>query len=186
MTSPDGSRERAYRVLFGDEEADGPSAACLSGAVDVGFSLVVFEGGSVDDRVACAKGRHVTALYALDEGDYVSYILGAPAFVNERFGELYAGGVPALTPLAVKSDGPATGTRVLQSSPSHGRSASGARSSRASASCSTRAGASTPGRGEPPYRIFMFHLAGSRREPKISTVPWPPAMRRICMQAHRR
>ncbi len=108
VTSPDGSRERAYRVLFGDEAA-GPSASCLSGAVDVGFSLVVFGGGSVDDLVACAKGRHVTALYALDEGDYVSHILGAPAFVNERFGELYAGGVPALTPLAVKSNGPATG-----------------------------------------------------------------------------
>ena len=40
------------------------------------------------------------------------HILGAPDFVNARFGGLYAGGVPALTPLTVKSDGPATAAAV--------------------------------------------------------------------------
>ena len=44
----------------------------------MGFSLVVYGGGSVEDLVACAEGRNVTALYALDGGEYVSYILGAP------------------------------------------------------------------------------------------------------------
>ncbi|MYD98710.1 MAG: cadherin-like beta sandwich domain-containing protein, partial [Gammaproteobacteria bacterium] len=46
VTSADGSRERVYRVAV---SMPGPSASCLRGAVGVGFSLVVFEGGSVDD-----------------------------------------------------------------------------------------------------------------------------------------
>jgi len=111
VTSPDGSRERVYRLLLGGEEevvAAGPSASCLRGAVAVGFSLVVSEDGSLDDLVACAEGRHVTALYALTGGEYVPYILGAPEFVNARFAELFADGVPALLPLIGRSEGPAT------------------------------------------------------------------------------
>ena len=62
--------------------------------------------------MACAESRNVTAIYTLDGDEYVSHILGAPDFVNARFCELYAGGVPALTPLTVKSDGPATAAAV--------------------------------------------------------------------------
>ena len=80
--------------------------ACLRGAITVGFSLLVAEGGSVEELVNCAQSRSVTALYALHEGEYVSYILGAPAFVNSAFREVYSGGVPALTPLTAKSEGP--------------------------------------------------------------------------------
>ena len=105
VTSADGSRTKTYRV--GLAEA-GPSASCLRGAVSVGFSLVVSEGGSLDDLVACAGSRHVTALYVLDGGEYVSYIVGAPELVNTRFVELFPDGVPALTPLIARSDGPAT------------------------------------------------------------------------------
>ena len=112
VTSPDGSRTRVYRLVLGEEEAAGPAPACLRGAVNVGFSLVVSEGGSLDDLVACAGSRHVTALYVLDGGEYVSYIFGAPEFVNEDFRALFADGVPALTPLTVKSDGPATAAPV--------------------------------------------------------------------------
>ena len=103
VTSADGSREKTYRVRI---EETGPSASCLRGAVAEGFSLVVSEGGSIEDLVACAEGRAVTALYTLDGGEYVSYILGAPATVNEGFDALYANGVPALTPLIAKSEGP--------------------------------------------------------------------------------
>ena len=103
MTSPDGSRERVYRVTLAEA---GPSADCLRGAVSVGFSLVVFESGTVDDLVACAGRRHVTALYVLHEGEWVSHILGAPDFVNARFRALFADGVRALLPLVVRSEGP--------------------------------------------------------------------------------
>ena len=103
VTSADGSREKTYSVRL--EEA-GPSATCLRGAVAEGFSLVVSEGGSIEDLVACAEGRGVTALYTLDGGEYVSYILGAPDLVNEGFAGLFADGVPALTPLIAKSEGP--------------------------------------------------------------------------------
>ena len=119
VTSADGSRTKVYRVRLGPEEAAGPApeeaagpASCLRGAVNVGFSLVVYAGGSVEDLVACAEGRNVTALYAPDGGEYVSYILGAPEFVNEDFRALFADGVPALAPLTVKSDGPATAAAV--------------------------------------------------------------------------
>ena len=120
VTSPDGSREKTYRVRLGQEEvaetapeeATGPAADCLRGAVAVGFNLVVYEGGVVEDLEACARTRNVTALYTLDAGAYVSYILEAPALVNEDFGALFAEGLPALTPLTVKSDGPATAAPV--------------------------------------------------------------------------
>ena len=105
VTSADGSRTKIYRVELPEA---GPSASCLRGAVSVGFSLVVSEGGSLDDLVACAGSRHVTALYVLDGGEYVSYIVGAPELVNARFVELFLDGVPALTALIARSDGPAT------------------------------------------------------------------------------
>ena len=107
VTSADGSRERVYRLLLGEEEAD-RAASCLRGAVNIGFSLVVYEGGSVGDLAACAERRHVTALYALTDGEYEPYIIGAPDFVNDPFRNLFPEGVPALLPLVVRSEGPAT------------------------------------------------------------------------------
>ncbi|MCY3505341.1 MAG: hypothetical protein OXH41_04180 [Chloroflexi bacterium] len=76
-----------------------------------GYSLVVYEGGSVEDLEACARSHAVTALYALVAGGWLSYLLGAPVFVHVEFRELFAGGVPPVTPLVVKRDGPpATGS----------------------------------------------------------------------------
>ena len=46
------------------------------------------------------------ALYALHEGVYRSYIIGAPEWVNIEFSELFGGGFPVMAPLTVKSDGP--------------------------------------------------------------------------------
>ena len=69
---------------------------------------MVYEGGSVDDLDSCAQSSNVTAVYALVEGEYVSYILGAPDFVNAAFAELFADAVPAVTPLVAKSDSPFT------------------------------------------------------------------------------
>ena len=103
VTSPDGSRTKVYRVLLSEPA---PSASCLRGAIDVGFSLVVSEGGTLEDLEACARSRHVTVLYTRDGRKYVPYILGAPAFVNARFVELFAGWLPPTTPLIARSDGP--------------------------------------------------------------------------------
>ncbi len=109
VTSADGSREKTYRVTFGEAEQEStpePWTHCLRGDIAEGFNLLVYEGGSVEDLVACAESRGVTALYALHEGVYVSYILGAPEWVNAGFAELFPGSVPPVTPLAVKSNGP--------------------------------------------------------------------------------
>ena len=108
VTSADGSRKRVYRVRLGEAAEAAQAASCLHGDVAVGFSLVVYEGGSVGDLVACAESRAVTALYALHEEEYVSYIVGAPEFVNADFAGLFSEGVPGLTPLTVRSEGPAT------------------------------------------------------------------------------
>ena len=109
VTSADGSRKKTYRVQFpetGWDPARDPWPHCLRGAVSVGFSLVVYEGGSIEDLAACAESRDVTALYALHEDVYVSHILGAPGFVNAGFVELFPDGLPSITPLIAASNGP--------------------------------------------------------------------------------
>ena len=122
VTSPDGSRMRTYRLLLGEEAGDaGPANDCLRGAVTVGFSLLVYGGGSAGDLEACAESRSVTALYVPHEGDYVPYILGAPEFANLPFGELYPDGLPALTPLIAKSEGPPSSAPASDDVPEFGR-----------------------------------------------------------------
>ena len=109
VTSQDGSRTRVYRVQFPDtgwDPARDPWPHCLRGAVSEGFSLVVYEGGSVDELVSCAESRGIVALYALHEGLYVSHILGAPDFVNREFREIFADGLPVMVPLVAASNGP--------------------------------------------------------------------------------
>ena len=109
VTSQDGSRMKVYRVQFpetGWDPARDPWPHCLRGAILEGFSLVVFEGGSVAELVACAESRGSVAFYALHEGVYVSHILGAPGFVNAGFLELFPDGLPPITPLVAASNGP--------------------------------------------------------------------------------
>ena len=109
VTSQDGSRSKTYRVRFPDtgwDPARDPWPHCLRGAVSEGFSLVVYEGGSVAELVGCAESRDIVALYTLHEGVYVSYILGAPDFVNREFRKLFADGLPPITPLVAASNGP--------------------------------------------------------------------------------
>ena len=106
VTSADGSRTGTYRVDLGSDEPDESWPHCLRGDVAEGFSLLVYEGGGVEELAACAESRNVTALYALHQGVYVSFILGAPGLVNAAFRELFAEGVPALTPLVAASGGP--------------------------------------------------------------------------------
>ena len=109
VTSQDGSRKKTYRVQFPETAWDPARDAwphCLRGAVSEGFSLVVYEGGSVEELVSCAESRDIVTLYALHEGVYVSYILGAPDFVNAGFVELFPDGLPPITPLIVGSNGP--------------------------------------------------------------------------------
>ena len=109
VTSQDGSRMKTYRVQFPEtawDPARDPWPHCLRGALSEGFSLVVYEGGSVEELVSCAESRDIVALYALHEGVYVSHILGAPDFVNAGFVELFPDGLPPITPLVVGSNGP--------------------------------------------------------------------------------
>ena len=96
---------------FGDLDDDGrqPWPECLRGDIAAGFSLVVYEGGGVDELEACAQSREVTALYTLSDVVFVSNILGAPAFVNRAFRDLFAEGLPLMTPLVARSEGPPGG-----------------------------------------------------------------------------
>ena len=112
VTSPDGSRTRVYRVALAGPDEPTPharpgEAECLRGLVVAGrFSLVLAGGGSVDDLAACSAERGVTALYTLHEGEWVSYLLGAPEFVNAPFRERFAEGLPQGTPLVVRGGEP--------------------------------------------------------------------------------
>ena len=60
-----------------------------------------------EQLVACAQQRAVTAVYVLAGGEWVSYILGAPGFANQSFLDLFADGLPAVTPLVAKGPVPA-------------------------------------------------------------------------------
>ena len=82
----------------------GPWAVCLQGEVGEGFNLVVYEGGSVGELVACAEGVGLAAVYALNDGIWVSYSLGGPEFANRSFRDLFADGLPVATPLVAKRD----------------------------------------------------------------------------------
>ncbi len=116
VTSADGNRRRVYRVRFEDTEREAPSyptSRCFRGDVVEGFSLLIYEGGSLEDLVVCAVSRYVVALYVLDNGVYVPYILGAPDFVNRSFRELYADGLPPLTSLVAGSNGPPSADTVV-------------------------------------------------------------------------
>ena len=109
VTSAGGSREKVYRVSFPEvawDPARDPWPHCLRGAVSEGFSLVVFEGGNVEQLITCAESRDIVALYALQEGVYVPYILGGPDFVNREFRELFPDGLPVMAPLVAGSSGP--------------------------------------------------------------------------------
>ena len=79
---------------------------CLRGTLAAGLSLVVYEGGVVDDLAGCAARHGVTAVYVLDGGEWIALVFGAPDIVNRRFRDLFAEGLPPLTPLVVSSDGP--------------------------------------------------------------------------------
>lgn len=46
----------------------------------------------------------VTFVYALVEGEYVPYILGAPEFATARFRALFPDGAPAATPFTVRPE----------------------------------------------------------------------------------
>ena len=81
---------------------------CLRREIAEGFSLVGSEGGSVE---ICARSLPVTAVYVLADGEWVSYILGAPEFVNRSFRELFTDGLPVATPLVGKCEPRRAGSR---------------------------------------------------------------------------
>ena len=96
VTSADGSRKRVYRVLIEAPE-------CLDGLGD-DFGLVTYEGGSIARLGACARRLSVRAVYGWDGAAYVSYILDAPAIVNEAFVALFEGGISHGTQLLARRE----------------------------------------------------------------------------------
>ena len=98
VSSADGSRRRVYRVVIEVPQ-------CLDG-LGGEFGIVTFAGGSIADLEACARSLSVTALYAADGERYVSYILDAPAFVNQAFSALFPDGLPAGAELLARSEPP--------------------------------------------------------------------------------
>ena len=96
VTSEDGSRRRVYRVRV-------EVPPCLDGLGE-DFGLVTYEGGSIARLEECAQRLSVRAVYAWDGSAYVSYILDAPAFVNEAFVALFEGGISHGTQLLARRE----------------------------------------------------------------------------------
>ena len=51
-----------------------------------------------EDLIEGASGPIAPSSYTLEGGGYVPYILDAPDFVHRSFSDLFAAGVPSLTP----------------------------------------------------------------------------------------
>ncbi len=98
-------------------EAAPPAPACGAGnsslgpglmgwVPEVGWGLVIWGGGTAHGiaNAASVQGCDLRAVWAnRTGGGYVSYIFGAPAFVNERWFQQFPGGrVPPGTPLLVQ------------------------------------------------------------------------------------
>ena len=81
-------------------------STCLFGAVDRGFSLVTYAGGTVQELERCARQRHISTLYVSDGANYVAYGVDSSPATNARFRQLFPRGVPAHTPLWALSPGP--------------------------------------------------------------------------------
>ena len=84
----------------------GLASTCLLGELSARFNLVTYEGGSVEELMSCARSMEVKALHALVDGEWVSYIVGAPDFINRPFGEIFDWTLTPLTPLLAQSDEP--------------------------------------------------------------------------------
>ena len=100
-----GDAETRVSLQIGETEAPPePSAPSLDRTpASTGYTLVNFSGGSVaelDAALAAACGSSAAA-YATNLGEYVGYLVGAPAVVNRAFNDLFADGIPANTPLLV-------------------------------------------------------------------------------------
>lgn len=68
---------------------------------NLGVSLVLFSGGSMDGLVAAAQAEGVTTISATVNGKFMTYVVGAPEFVNAAFKAHFSGGVDAQTPLVL-------------------------------------------------------------------------------------
>ena len=55
-----------------------------------------------------AAPRGLAALYVPNDGVWISYIVGAPEFLDQAFRELFPDGLAPATPLVAKSDGPSS------------------------------------------------------------------------------
>jgi hypothetical protein len=67
-----------------------------------GVSLVIFDGGTVEDLAAAATEAGLVSVSLTVDGSFVVYIPGAPAFVNAAFNAAFADGIAANTPVIVK------------------------------------------------------------------------------------
>lgn len=77
----------------------GGSGEFTGDIADAGVSLVVFGGGSVDELSDAADAAGAVSISLTVGGEFVVYIVGAPAFVNEAFVDAFAGGIAAGTPV---------------------------------------------------------------------------------------
>ena len=112
VTSPDGSRTRVYRVQFEPADvapasvADDPWETCLRGMTEGRFSLVAYEGGTIDDLRSCASRFELLAIWSDPDRVWVPIIFGAPDYVNVGFERVFPTGIPPVTPFVAQRNLP--------------------------------------------------------------------------------
>ena len=94
--------------LFGGSQqtASAQAAGEIGGSLpqNGGFAIVVWGGGDAEALVEAASGGgcEAASIWITAQGEFVPYIVGAPAFVNANFvGRWPEGNIPGGTPIII-------------------------------------------------------------------------------------
>lgn len=91
------SFDRMWTYLINVEDRDGEFSRFFDLPTD-GSGFVVFTGGPLGDLVAAATAAGARSVFAIVDGRWVGYTLGAPAFVNSAFAAEFSGTIRRGTP----------------------------------------------------------------------------------------
>ena len=97
--------------------AQTPEGAITGALPPQGIALVEWGGGSIDALVAVAasEGCDARSLWRTEDGAFIGYTVGAPAFVNARFLELSGAVLPSMPLLIVcEPEAAASGARAIE------------------------------------------------------------------------
>jgi hypothetical protein len=96
----DTSAAATVTVTIGGSTTPTPGAG-FSTEIVAGFNISQYNGGTVAEMAADAAAAGATTVSVTVEGGFLTYVVGAPAFVNAAFEANFTDGIPAGTGVLV-------------------------------------------------------------------------------------